>query len=694
MATNMPFKPRAQLLLQLGEQLIRNESVAVLELLKNSYDADATKVSISMNDIDNPDIGEITILDNGIGMDIDIIKNIWMEPGNNHKRKKIQENKRSKLGRLPIGEKGIGRFGVHKLGREIELVSKQEGKKEVYLYIDWTQFETAEYLEDVKITIHEREPEVFTEDKTGTKIVINKLSTKWTRGMLRNVYRAITSLNSPFVASNTFKVKFKTSKQDWLDNLLTFDDIKEFALYHVTITLSGNEMEFTYEFLPYDTMQNLSSRKIREEHIRMIHDDEGYIKDINLNKYKIGDIVIEMFIYDRKTSIISKNIFDKKSFTKYLDENGGISVYRDKMRVYNYGERDNDWLGLDLKRVNRPTKLLSNNIVLGAVFINRNDSTDLKEKSNREGFIENDAYHEFHKAISFAIDRISAHRNADKERIRKSETGAHKPVIDDISSIRKKLHQCIPNEKNRKEIDNYLKQIEKDFEHLKTVYLKTANAGMSYGVVIHEIEKVIKELNNVVKAERASLKVRYLAERLSRLVQSYADLLRNKTKENVEIKEIIEQALFDVEYRLNYHNIDIIDKYSKNNDNINVVCTWNLVVGSLINIIDNSIYWTEYAKISNKKILIKVTREIEDYVSIVVADNGCGFSLAPEDMIIPFVGTKPSGMGVGLHIVNEIMISQGGMLEFPRYGDVKLPEEFKGGAVIALCFKEKTNDKT
>ena len=77
MSTEMPFKPRAQLLLQLGEQLIRNESIAVLELIKNAYDADAKKVSITMNDIDCPEAGVITINDDGTGMDINIVKNMF-----------------------------------------------------------------------------------------------------------------------------------------------------------------------------------------------------------------------------------------------------------------------------------------------------------------------------------------------------------------------------------------------------------------------------------------------------------------------------------------------------------------------------------------------------------------------------------------------------------------------------------------
>ena len=77
--------------------------------------------------------------------------------------------------------------------------------------------------------------------------------------------------------------------------------------------------------------------------------------------------------------------------TEYLDDNGGGRVYRDGIRVYNYGEVGEDWLGLDIRRVNAPTRKISQNIILGAIHLSLKSSTGLIEKTNREGFVENDA---------------------------------------------------------------------------------------------------------------------------------------------------------------------------------------------------------------------------------------------------------------------------------------------------------------
>ena len=162
------FKPRADILIQLGDQLIKNENIALLELVKNSYDANATLVNLEFYDIDKPLIGSINIQDDGDGMDIDTVTNVWMEPGNTHKKELLTQDKRPN--RLPIGEKGIGRFGAYKIAQKIKLITRAKNQKEIIVNIDWSTFESQKYLQDVKVKIEERVPEIFVNNKTGTRI--------------------------------------------------------------------------------------------------------------------------------------------------------------------------------------------------------------------------------------------------------------------------------------------------------------------------------------------------------------------------------------------------------------------------------------------------------------------------------------------------------------------------------------------
>lgn len=692
----MPFKPRAQMLLQLGEQLIKNENIAVLELVKNSYDADATEAKVIMTDVDQPLSGYIEIIDNGYGMNLDVIRNIWMEPGNSHKREIVNKNERTPLGRLPIGEKGIGRFGVHKLGKRIELISKTKNDKEVVLKIDWNKFESAEYLSDVNIDVAEREPEYFTDGKTGTYMRIDNLSKAWTRGMMRSLYRSLTTLNSPFDSNKSFSVKLKTNRREWLEGILKFEDIKKYALFEGEIELSGDQMvAFDYEFKPYDIMNDLKPRTIHfTEPVLMKREErengEKKLNSINLNDYQIGNIKIKIYAFDRDATLINKYIPEKTSFKNYLNENGGFYVFRDGMRILDYGEAGNDWLELDSKRVNRPAHFLSNNIVLGAVYLQRNSSISLKEKANREGFIEDAAYFCFRNAVEFAVGQFTAQRNIDKDNMRKiANGGAKEPVKETVSEIRKLVRNSNIEANVKKQLEESLFKVEQEFEYLKERYVRTANAGLSYGIVIHEIEKIIGELKLAVKEEEASKRVQSLALRLSLLIDSYAELLRNRHKEKSDLKSIIKQALFSIEYRLSAHEIEVIDYSEKYIDDAEVNCASNMIIGAIINVLDNSIYWTTYSKVPKRKIFVSISNEIDGFIGIVIADNGTGYKLAGDDAIKPFVSLKDNGLGLGLNIVNEIMLSQGGMISFPEYGDIAIPEEFKNGAITVLAFKKE-----
>lgn len=249
-----------------------------------------------------------------------------------------------------------------------------------------------------------------------------------------------------------------------------------------------------------------------------------------------------------------------------------------------------------------------------------------RKKANREGFIENAAYMEFRDAVSYAINYFTAQRNIDKESLRIYLNGGKKePVKQDVSLIRQKIAVYIKDEKERREIDSYLKRIEEDYSYIQKMYLKTASAGMSYGVVIHEIEKVIAELNNAVKVEKASAQITNLAKHLARLVDSYAELLRNRAKSQNRLRDMINQAIFSLQYRLEAHQINVECITDLLEDDY-VDCASNLIVGSIINIIDNSIWWTTYAEVPQRHVIIKTTKESMNIWQLLLRMKCGGFS--------------------------------------------------------------------
>lgn len=703
MDNNINFSPKARIILQLGDQLIRSESIAILELIKNSYDACANKVTIRMRNVENPEIGEIIIEDDGFGMDYNLIKDVWLTPGTTHKKVQIDKNEFiGDCNRVPLGEKGIGRFGAHKLGKRIELISKKAGKKEVRLNINWEDFDNDEMLNKIPIDLSERNSEIFTGSSTGTKIIIRGLRIKWTRGGIRSMYRAINSLNSPFESPSSFRVLFKIDKPNWLDGLLSFDEIKESALFTANAVLKDNQIvTLEYEFLPWASMKELKSRKFSASHIEMAQKEyderekKKVMRDIDLSDHKIGEVKLKLLIFDLDTNILSMGVQDKRGLKSYLKDNGGIRVYRDGVRVYDYGEPGNDWLSLDLERVNLPTARLSNNIVIGAVSLNRLDSKDLEEKTNREGFIENDAFRTFYSAIRFTISQIVAQRNIDKDKLRNhysNKAGKKIPVVDNLQILREKVDKNLPKGNLKDEILGMISDIETDYLTISDVYIRSASAGLSLSIVIHEIEKIIQEMLWVVEDSKSndknSERIKSLTWHMGKLIDGYSGLIRRRSRKESDLKQIIRQSLWNIEYRIKAHKIKIENEWENKKDfETKVRCSDGLTIGTIINIIDNSIWWMSYGKVQDKRIWIDITDEMPGYITIILADNGPGFTLPTEEIIKPFITNKDGGIGIGLHIAYEVMNSQNGELLFPSQNQFSIPKDFQEGAIVALAFK-------
>ncbi len=695
MKSNFKISPRV--LAHLGEDLIRNESIAILELVKNSYDACASICTVELNFKDD-NLNEIIIEDDGYGMDLKIINNIWLVVGTDNKK---DASKQSVCERVPLGEKGIGRLGIHKLGKKIKLISKRDNSKEVELFIDWTKLETIKEIEDFKIEISENEKPKYLKNSTGTKIIITSLKTNWDRRQLREVYRSINSLNSPFDNTNDdFKVIVE-SNTNIFDDLPDFEDIKKSALYFAKCKIkNGRITEFKYEFIPWSTLTRISDGRIKTEknfddyQLLLSRRKERYVENYSLENYNIGSIEFEVAIFDNDSQILNYVNMEKKSLRDYLIENGGIRVYRDGVRVYDYGEKGNDWLGIDLKRVHRVGGNISNNIVIGAVKLkDRSKSSDLKEKTNREGFVENEAYQVFKDAVSFALDLIVAERNIDKEKLtilyKRHKT--IEPVLSDLTEVMEIVEAKVREKETKDEILKYLIRINDQYKEVKSVLIRSANAGLNLAVVIHEMEKLTAGLVSSIN-HRQFEKVIDITLQLEKIIRGYSVMIKNSSVKKGKLFDIVRLAFDNYEYRFNDHNVNVI---SNGSNYLTGFYAKSEAVSVLTNLLDNSLFWLSYSRTKNRTISAFITDQIKDYNSIVVSDNGSGFKIPPEIAIQPFITGKPNaiGSGLGLHIANEMMKAMKGRLLFLDANDIELPEKIlehgATKAIVALCFRKE-----
>lgn len=702
--SSVGFTTNARLLNQLGEQLIKSEDIALLELIKNAYDADATFCHVTLEHISDPQRARITIRDDGCGMDSDIIRRAWLVLGTSYKHDLASDasTKRTpKFKRIRLGEKGIGRLGVHRLGNKIELFSRRESREEVHLQIDWRRADEVRLIEEVPVSLSSGKPQAFHGKDTGTYIVISDLKGTWTRRMVRDVARTMSTLNSPFKDSDSFVADLQIVGTDeekgWLEGIMSLEEVRERSLYSFDVVLQGNRItSFHYEFTPWRVLDKLRPRTVSWDETnplaRLLRNGKDQ-EELDISD--IGEVRFQGLVFDLDPTILKFGIQDKSGFKEYLQENGGIRIYRDNMRVLNYGEKGVDWLDLNFRRVNQPGSKISNNVIIAAVELKRECSEVLVEKANREGFLQNDAFERLQEAVLFALKRVETERNFDKENIREAYKikAERVPLRASMSELRKDIEEYVGDKDIRRRMQRCLDRVESDYEAFGEALMKSAGAGLNLTMVIHQMEKIIKNIRASFRRHNHDFQnVVAQVDLLARLVEGYSILVRNTDRKPRNLIPIIEQSIFNAGFRFSAHKISIDKAYAGTRKAV-AVCTEGHAINALLNLFDNSIWWLGYSKTVNPKIYIDVieSSEYPKSIAIVVADNGPGFAHAPyEDLTQPFVTFKPNGMGIGLHLTKEIMTALGGRVVFPNPAEVGVPDQYVHGAVIALVFpKEK-----
>lgn len=709
------IKATSNILNLLGDELIGSDILAIFELVKNSYDADAEEVVISFIDLNTPN-QRIVIEDDGCGMTSDIIHNVWLTIGTNYKKREAKISK--KYQRFSLGNKGVGRLAVHRLADSLLLETKTEDDiNGVSLEINWKKLvSSGDYIDDLFVEVLDGIDKPFRKGH-GTRITLTGLKNKqWTKLQLRDLVRKIESFKNPLQPIKNFDVIIQCDedKKQWIEDIKTGSEILLDSLYSFRFSLQpdtddvGKEkspfarFEWDYSFRPHSFRDMTDNFKTSGNELYLPINPKVFGNETNKEKYHlrnedlddIGVITGQFYVFNQSKKLLDTiyGVGRSGAIKEYIKENCGIKVYRDNIRVYNYGEPSDDWLGLELAKVQRIGDHFSKKVTIGAVSLCLKESDDaLIEKTNREGFIENETYWRFKeivKAIFSFFERIA---DSDKQNIEAAlaDTAINKRVgmSDTIRDLENKLEE----KHLKEEFSPLLKRVERDYNEMRDVMLNSGMTGLNLALMFHEIEREMKYISSDLDTKIVDVSVlKSRINNLNLLLENFAPILKQKTKNTLYASALVNRAAQISKNRFGYHKILFSSPLlSKDTPDFKITGPGNLLLSSLSNVIDNAIYWVSaqhelIGDTHKSAIYIGTDTESFDGPAIIVADTGKGFQMDPDIMVQPFKTTKEGGMGLGLYFVNIVMESIGGKMLFPDSSELNIPQVYNGACVVLV----------
>lgn len=729
--TTTSFRPRARLLSLLGEQLISDQAVGLIELVKNAYDADATRVDIEFTNLTIPNATRITLRDNGSGMTREDIEQKWLSPAVDHKERQKKKQQRTQLGRLPIGEKGVGRFAVHQLGHRFQLISRTAHSQEVVFQVNWDDFDSGDvYLDDVPVTLLEREPQFFTGHSTGTFLLIEQARTEWTETLVRKVHRALRRLQSPHQQMQDFIITLRCPDYPTYEQISS-SDILERA--HYILRGCVNEKGWLdYEYRCVHPA--LPVRHAADDSCNLVAIANKEMASFGANS--CGPFYVTFYVWDRTQEYLSHSGVARAD----LDAMAGVSLFRDNLRVLPYGEAGNDWLDLDRERINDPSKRIGNQQIIGFVEVSQSDTPGLRDKTNREGLIDNIAFRDMRALVRAAINvftsqwikdrpvsdaRPRAPKNALQQAraltnavaatarddvvveikpIAPAPAPAPRPVSatppppapaqeqlflepDEPSPLLTQRQALRELQEHLRQATIYQDQSEADAEQQAQVLMHLAATGMvaervahEFGRQVHAALEAVGTLRHLGRGDsEVAQAIRTLDATLGTLRNEFRVLApyelgwRMQRTATISVEEAARLAL-----KLNSHLIDQASIITEvEGDDFDVAARPASLVQVFDNLVHNACVWLE-GQPDPRRIILRLDRAA---CTITISDTGPGIpSHLTEEVFEPFVTLRNGGRGLGLYITRELLKAMNATITL-------LPSDRSGaGAVFVVVF--------
>nr|WP_199163021.1 sensor histidine kinase [Elizabethkingia sp. ASV34] len=666
----------------LGRELITDRVTALFEIVKNSYDANADLVEVKFTDI-NPRStkSKIIIKDDGLGMELNDLKNKWMIIGTSSKRR--ERTSQEPYNRKVVGKKGIGRFAVDLLGAKLTLKTKKKGSnKWIVLETNWSQYSD---LEVIQLTLpFEEEKEFFTDIKNsywfedgdkneqGTILEIESVNDAWTEQDIKRAYRELARLVSPNskMTKYPFNIKIQSDYPEFDDVFVQPFSIIEFAT--ISIELKHNKERNVQEILFFEKGELIK-------------------KEVQPRIFGLVDFYLYYF------NLPAKRKF-KEKFNIDID---GVKIYRDGIITTPFAENEfnqekqKDILGIDKRRYSGFFDRLNSRDLLGFLEITDEENPNIIEATNRQDFIDNKEWNEVRLFVIEQIQQIEKLIKYEREIVRVSTklnfTRANeelKNIKQNIASVKKEVSPEVKKQLQVIEIDlsklqgtvnkgirDYarLEEDSKQKENLffSLVSLQTYAAMFSHmtkhtiGHVLRDAEYFSDHFPNEELNDRFKIVSRRIYSELQTL-RNGVDFMLKYAKSDNELEDIHLYNLINNLFTNIYANVlrdEHIDFQLELSDKLILYYNRKAIEDIFDNLISNSI--KALKSIEKKK--IKCSGIIEkDKLVLFFSDNGIGISEEDRYRIFDIFFTKTAengGAGIGLYMVKTRIEAMEGSIE-------------------------------
>lgn len=694
--TLIPFKMHPRVFAALGADLVTNDIVAVIELVKNSYDAFAKNVWIRFGN-DKKGVSYIDIEDDGFGMSRDTIENVWClvaTPFRHNNPFTISNDKKRRVS----GEKGLGRLSVARLGSKLSMLTKSKDEICWKVELDWENITGADSIENCHVLCTEYNKKAPFKS-TGTSVRVLNLRSIWDAGMVNDLQENLARLISPFSQVGDFNIFIHDGSID-SDKLVKIKS-PEF-LSHPQYRIKGNFNKEGILNCIYDFRIETNNRG-KETSVRSVpciltwdqiyheaRDDQKYLKPDRAN---CGSFAFEIRAWDidpDNIEQIANNFGIKKALIRtiirYLK---GISVYRDGILVLPKSDTSRDWLGLDLRRVSKVGTRMSTSQVVGHISISAENNPKISDTSDRERLVSTREVKEFEVILKAVVGLLENER--DRDRVKREGEKPLEDLFDELSAeellaeVLSLAEEGAPASEAvpilqafNKSLDVARKTIQERFVY----YSRMATVGTIAQMLIHEIRnrttifgaflklvmKTFQPLpDNLAKSFDSADKAIDSLERLSDTFAPLANRSFRRKKRDTNLKNSIEECLTLQEKDID--KLKITTQFTKNVD-IRVAVDPGELDAVLLNLISNAVYWLSQTDEKKRKLEFKAYRIANgDRIRVCVDDNGPGIHEDYVDKVMwPGVTRKPDGIGMGLTVASELVSEYGGQLSIKHPG--------------------------